>query len=74
MFLIFPVFAGDDLYEFPLLCWEGALIAGYDLEFNNELEDGSVIYTATPASEFILDRTVPSALRSCGTQPRASGL
>jgi DNA replication ATP-dependent helicase Dna2 len=55
VFLILPVFAGDDLYDFPLLCWEGARIAAYGLEFNNELEDGSVIYTATPDSELILE-------------------
>jgi DNA replication ATP-dependent helicase Dna2 len=55
VFVIFPVFAGDDLYEFPLLCWEGARIAAYDLDFNNELEDGSVIYTATPESDLILE-------------------
>jgi DNA replication ATP-dependent helicase Dna2 len=55
VFVIFPVFAGADLYEFPLLCWEGARIAAYDLQFNNELEDGSLIYTATPDSDLILE-------------------
>ena len=55
IFIIFPVFAGDDLYEFPLLCWEGARIAAFDLELNNRLEDGSVIYAATEQSELVLE-------------------
>lgn len=55
LFVIFPVFAGDDLYEFPLLCWEGARIAAYDLQLNNKLEDGSLIYTSTPDSDLILE-------------------
>ncbi|HMK37635.1 MAG TPA: AAA domain-containing protein [Desulfomonilaceae bacterium] len=55
VFVVFPIFAGDDLYEFPLLCWEDARVAAYDLLLNNELADGSVIYTASPDSDLILE-------------------
>ena len=55
IFVIFPIFTGDDLYEFPLLCWEGARIAAFDLELNNRLEDGSVIYAANEQSELVLE-------------------
>ncbi len=55
IFIIFPIFAGDDLYEFPLLCWEGALIAAFDLELNNRLGNGSVIYATTEGSEVVLE-------------------
>ncbi len=55
LFLIIPEFAGDDLYCFPLLCWEGCRVAAYGLQLNNRLDDGSVIYTATPQSDFILE-------------------
>ncbi len=55
VFLIFPVFAGDDFYEFPLLCWPGARVAAFNLELNNTLEDGSVIYAATTRSEVVLE-------------------
>lgn len=59
VFIIFPHFAGDHLYEFPLLCWEGAEIAGFNLELNNLLEDGTTIYTATPDSDLILEPRRP---------------
>ena len=55
IFIIFPIFAGDDLYEFPLLCWEGAHIAAFDLELNNRLENGTVIYAAAEKSELVLE-------------------
>jgi DNA replication ATP-dependent helicase Dna2 len=55
IFIIFPVFVGDDLYEFPLLCWEGAQVAAYKVALNNKLEDGTVIYHATPESEVLLE-------------------
>lgn len=55
VFILFPIFVGDDLYEFPLLCWEGALVAAFKLQLNNRLEDGSLIYTASPESELILE-------------------
>ncbi len=60
VFIIFPSFVGDELYEFPLLCWAGAEIAGFNLEVNNRLEDGTIIYAATPQSDLILEplRTV----------------
>jgi len=55
IFIIFPIFTGDDLYEFPLLCWEGARIAAIDLELNNRLDDGSVIYAAAAKTELLLE-------------------
>jgi DNA replication ATP-dependent helicase Dna2 len=58
-FIIFPEFVGNGLYEFPLLCWEGALVACFDLQLNNRLEDGSIIYTATPDSELVLEPLRP---------------
>jgi DNA replication ATP-dependent helicase Dna2 len=60
VFIIFPAFAGEQLYEFPLLCWIGAEVSAFNLELNNRLEDGTTIYGATPASDVILEprRTV----------------
>ncbi|MEW6348158.1 MAG: AAA domain-containing protein [Thermodesulfobacteriota bacterium] len=60
IFLIFPVFAGDALFEFPLLCWEGALISARGMDFNNELADGSLIFAANLESEVLVEpyRTV----------------
>ena len=55
IFIIIPAFVGDDLYEFPLLCWQDAWVAAFDLQLNNRLEDGSVIFTATPDSELVLE-------------------
>ena len=51
IFLIFPVFSGEDVYGFPLLCWEGAFVAAYHIEVNNRLDDGTVIFHATPDSD-----------------------
>ena len=55
VFLMFPEFAGEDLYGFPLLCWSGARIAAFNLQLNNRLDDGSVIYTVTPESHVVLE-------------------
>ncbi len=55
IFIIFPIFAGNDLYEFPLLCWEDAHIAAFDLELNNRLEDGTVIYAVAEKSELVIE-------------------
>jgi DNA replication ATP-dependent helicase Dna2 len=55
VFLMFPEFAGQDLYDFPLLCWEDARIAAFNLQFNNRLDDGSVIYTVMPESHLLLE-------------------
>jgi DNA replication ATP-dependent helicase Dna2 len=55
IFLIFPIFTGDDLYEFPLLCWPGATVAAFNVVLNNRLEDGSIIYAATPATDVVLE-------------------
>lgn len=55
IFLMFPEFAGEDLYGFPLLCWEGARIAAFNLQLNNQLDDGSVIYTVTSESHLVLE-------------------
>jgi DNA replication ATP-dependent helicase Dna2 len=55
IFLMFPEFAGEDLYGFPLLCWAGARIAACNLQLNNRLDDGSVIYTVTPESHVVLE-------------------
>ena len=32
VFLMFPDFAGEDLYGFPLLCWAGVRIAAFNLQ------------------------------------------
>ncbi len=55
IFLIFPEFAGEALFEFPLLCWEGAMISAYGLDFNNELQDGSLIFTANQQSDVLIE-------------------
>ncbi|MBI4964142.1 MAG: AAA family ATPase [Desulfomonile tiedjei] len=55
IFLMFPEFCGNENYEFPLLCWEGARVAAFNLEVNNRLDDGSVIYTVTPDSDLLLE-------------------
>jgi DNA replication ATP-dependent helicase Dna2 len=55
IFIILPEFSGEDLYAFPLLCWEGCQVAAYGLQLNNRLDNGSVIYTATPESDLILE-------------------
>jgi DNA replication ATP-dependent helicase Dna2 len=55
IFLMFPEFSGEENYEFPLLCWEGAQVAAFDLEFNNRLDDGSVIYTVMPDTDLLLE-------------------
>jgi DNA replication ATP-dependent helicase Dna2 len=55
VFILFPEYAGKDIYEFPLLCWEGSSVRGYHLELNNTLKDGSVIYAATPESDLLLE-------------------
>ena len=54
-FVIFPVFSGSRIYEFPLLCHEGLRIAAFKLRFNNRLDDGSTIYTVTRKSDLILE-------------------
>jgi len=55
IFLMFPEFSGEDLYDFPLLCWEGARLAAFNPELNNRLENGSVIYTVTPDTDLVLE-------------------
>jgi DNA replication ATP-dependent helicase/nuclease Dna2 len=55
VFLMFPELIGEDLYGFSLLCWEGARIAAYNLQLNNRLDDGTVIYTAASESRFVLE-------------------
>lgn len=55
IFLMFPESSGEDLYVFPLLCWEGAQIAAFNLSLNNRLDDGSVIYTVTPDTDILLE-------------------
>ncbi len=58
-FLIVPEamqdFGRQDLYEFPLLCWEFAEVAAYGLELNNRLADGTSIYAVKPDSELVLE-------------------
>lgn len=54
-FIMFPEFSGQAIFEFPLLCWEDASVSAYDLQLNNELNDGTLIYTATPDSDLILE-------------------
>mgnify|MGYP005832805035 FL=1 len=54
-FVLCPELSGDHLYEFPLLCWEGACVAGFDLELNNRLEDGTLIYHCTPNTDLVLE-------------------
>lgn len=55
VFILFPEFTGEDIYEFPLLCREGLSVRGYHLQLNNTLKDGSVIYAATPESDLLLE-------------------
>lgn len=55
VFIMCPEFAGQDVYEFPLLCWEGALIRAENIRFNNSLANGAIIYTASPDSVFVLE-------------------
>lgn len=55
-------FGREDLWRFPLLCWKGAEIAGYGLQLNNRLNDGTTIYAATPDSHFILEPHRPVAV------------
>jgi DNA replication ATP-dependent helicase Dna2 len=55
IFLMFSESLGEDLYEFPLLCWEGARVAAFNLQLNNQLDDGTLIYTATPESHLVLE-------------------
>ncbi|MCX5861256.1 MAG: AAA domain-containing protein [Desulfomonile sp.] len=55
IFLIFPVSLGRDLYDFPLLCRAGLVVAGHQLELNNRLQDGSLIFSVTPDSDVILE-------------------
>lgn len=54
-FILCPELAEEDLYQFPLLCWEGAQVGAFNLELNNELDDGTVIYHATPRSYLLLE-------------------
>jgi len=58
-FLIIPEsvseFGRPDLYGFPALCWEGAEIAGRNVQLNNTLEDGSAIFVVTPETELVLE-------------------
>ena len=54
-FLMFPIFTRKDLYHLPLLCREGLDIAAYDVRFNNELQDGSSIFTVTSESDVVLE-------------------
>ncbi|MEJ2717190.1 MAG: PD-(D/E)XK nuclease family protein [Deltaproteobacteria bacterium] len=62
-FLIVPEticeFGRPDLYDFPLLCWEGAEIAAFEVELNNRLHDGTAIYTATPETDLLLEPCRP---------------
>ena len=59
VFIIIPDnmsdFGREDLYTFPLLCWESARIAAHDLHFSNELGDGSLIYNVTPETDLLLE-------------------
>lgn len=48
-----------DLYEFPLLCWEGAEVAAFRVEVNNRLNDGSIIYCAGPETALVLEPRRP---------------
>ncbi len=54
-FIMVPEFASPSLYEFPMLCWEGANISGYLLHLNNTLDDGTLIYGADPETDLILE-------------------
>jgi len=59
IFLILPEtmieFQRSDLYDFPLICWEGASVSARGLSLNNTLDDGSCIYTVTPETRLILE-------------------
>jgi serine/threonine protein kinase len=58
--LILPQFAGEDIYSFPLFCREGSVLAAYNLQLNNELADGSVVFIVAAGSDLVLDPTIPS--------------
>ena len=49
----------DDLYSFPLLCWEGAYVAAYDLHLSYELDDGGLVYNVTPKAISCWSRSRP---------------
>jgi hypothetical protein len=55
--VVLPEFTGDDIYSFPLFCRKGCLVAAHDLQLNNALADGSVVFAATPESVLVLDPT-----------------
>ncbi len=55
LFLIFPIYEGEDVYEFPLLCWQGAHLSIYDVKLNNRLDDGTTIYSVTADSRPVLE-------------------
>jgi DNA replication ATP-dependent helicase Dna2 len=55
IFLIFPIYEGEDVYDFPLLCWEGAHISIHGVKLNNRLDDGTEIYSVTADSRPVLE-------------------
>jgi DNA replication ATP-dependent helicase Dna2 len=55
IFLIFPIYEGEDVYDFPLICWEGARISIYGARLNNRLDDGTEIFSVTADSRPILE-------------------
>ena len=59
VFILCPEFAGEHLYEFPLLCWEGAQVGAFHLNLNNRLEDGTLIYHVSPKSDLLLEPCRP---------------
>lgn len=59
VFILCPELAGDHLYEFPLLCWEGAHVGAFRVELNNRLDDGTRIYHVSPRSDLILEPCRP---------------
>ncbi len=54
-FIMFPEFAGLEVYQFPLICSPGAHIVVHNALFNNKISSGASIYTLDPNSLPVLE-------------------
>jgi len=55
IFLMFPEFWGETVYDFPLMCCEGMELMAHGLELNNRLDQGAIIYTVTQGTLLVLE-------------------
>ncbi len=59
VFIMFPEGLGDagrpDLYCAPLTIWENSHVRCLNLQANSALDDGSLIFTASPESQIIIE-------------------